>query len=575
MAPTSREKTVITGGPVLALDGGGAGADAVAVDENGRIAGVGSRADMEALAGRGARMIDVAGATVMPGLIDTHPHLLHFAAREYSMVKLFDARNHDDIVERIRERAAVTPKGQWILCTPVGEPHYFVRRSWRDLDESRLPDRHVLDRATQDHPVHIQAWAPTTPNVCAFNSAGLVAVGLSDFIPDRVCDVWLDKDDDGRLTGVLRGSVNNYYTIDPFWTQVLLKMPGPAAWDLHDSVIEAMADYNAQGVTCVYEAHNMRANHVEAYQRLRDEAALTVRVMAAMDVEPYAYPPIRPASIEAFQQAMETGLSLIETSDPMLKVTGMSFSPAAPLGPGMIRMHEAYNDPFGNPTRGLTVLTEDKLDAFIRFCAEKDVRANFVIAGDRDAEDVIEGLNAVDAEFGVSQRRWLTQHCLVINAAQVRQLKKLGLDATTCVGFVWGKGDVYAERAGAQVLRDMVPLNRLIEAGLNVGCGSDWGPKNAWENIALAQTFEFAGSGRRNDTQDHVVTRERALAGWTGTASKVMQWDGLGSLATGNHADLIVVDRDPLTCRIEDLPDTKVHMTMVDGRIVHDEGVAS
>src|SRR5690606_2731724 len=104
----------------------------------------------------GARRIDMRGGTLMPGIIDTHPHILHFAAQKAPLVDLTTAVNHDDIVERIRRRAAVTPKGQWILTTPVGEPHYFRRRSYRDLEERRLPDRHVLDRATTDHPVHIQ-----------------------------------------------------------------------------------------------------------------------------------------------------------------------------------------------------------------------------------------------------------------------------------------------------------------------------------------------------------------------------------------------------------------------------------
>ncbi len=72
---------------------------------------------------------------------------------------LADARSHDDIVTRIRSRAASTAPGEWIMTTPVGEPHYFVRRSWRDLAKGRLRDRRVLDRATSEHPVLIQGWA--------------------------------------------------------------------------------------------------------------------------------------------------------------------------------------------------------------------------------------------------------------------------------------------------------------------------------------------------------------------------------------------------------------------------------
>src|SRR4029453_6434428 len=106
--------------------------------------------------------------------------------------------------------------GTWIRTTPVGEPHYFIRRSWRDLAEGYLPDRHVLDRATTAHPVLLAAWAPVTPNVCALNSAGLRALGIDHETPDRVENVTIEKDARGAPTGILAGSVNNYYTNDPF-----------------------------------------------------------------------------------------------------------------------------------------------------------------------------------------------------------------------------------------------------------------------------------------------------------------------------------------------------------------------
>ena len=60
---------------------------------------------------------------------------MHFGALAEPLVDLADATSHDDIVERIAARAATTPTGEWIMATPVGEPHYFIRRSWRDLAE--------------------------------------------------------------------------------------------------------------------------------------------------------------------------------------------------------------------------------------------------------------------------------------------------------------------------------------------------------------------------------------------------------------------------------------------------------
>ena len=152
-------------------------------------------------------------------------------------------------------------------------------------------------------------------------------------------------------------------------------------------------------------------------------------------------------------------------------------------------------------------------------------------------------------------------------------LASLGCEITTSIGFSWGKGDLYGERIGPHVWRDQVPLKRLLRAGLTVGCGSDWGPKNPWEQIALAETHEFCGSGHRNDTPDHVLTREESLLTWTRDAARVIGRPDLGTLATGQKADFIVLDRDPTTCPLDELPATRVLATSLGGRFVHDSGI--
>ena len=103
---------------------------------NGRVLAVGSYADLESQGGVHAQKRDLHGSAVLPGLVDTHPHLLHFARKRAPLVDIADARNHSEIVDRIAARAKVTEEGKWIQTTPVGEPWYFIRRSYR-ADEVR------------------------------------------------------------------------------------------------------------------------------------------------------------------------------------------------------------------------------------------------------------------------------------------------------------------------------------------------------------------------------------------------------------------------------------------------------
>lgn len=87
---------------------------------------------------------------------------MHFGVLAELLVDLSGAASHTDIADRVAQRARVTETGEWIMTSPVGEAHYFICRSYRDLAEGELPDRVVLDRAAPGNPVFIQAWAPVT-----------------------------------------------------------------------------------------------------------------------------------------------------------------------------------------------------------------------------------------------------------------------------------------------------------------------------------------------------------------------------------------------------------------------------
>ena len=131
--------------------------------------------------------------------------------------------------------------------------------------------------------------------------------------------------------------------------------------------------------------------------------------------------------------------------------------------------------------------------------------------------------------------------------------------------------DVLGGPPREHVLADLIPLRRMLDAGLRVACGTDWGPRNIFEQVQLAVTCEFAGSGHRNLDSGQAVTREEALLMWTRDAARVLDWQGVGTLAPGHHADLIFVDRNPLTCPLEDLSQTTVLRTLFDGRTVHEK----
>jgi predicted amidohydrolase YtcJ len=235
-------------------------------------------------------------------------------------------------------------------------------------------------------------------------------------------------------------------------------------------------------------------------------------------------------------------------------------------------MHETYRGPYGEPTRGVTFVSGDKEARAIEYCALHGLRLNYIGGGYRDHDDFLDRAEAILERHPGSGRDWILQHVYLITAEQARRYAALGFQVTTSMSFSWAKGDLIAERIGAQVLPDLIPLRRLLDAGLEVGCGTDWGPKNIFEHIQLAQTHRFCVSGRHNRGPGQPVTRSEALSMWTRDAARVLGWQGVGTLRPGSHADLIVVDRDPLSCDLDALPETRVLRTIFGGRTVYDSG---
>jgi predicted amidohydrolase YtcJ len=571
MSDENPAATVYANGRILTMEEDGAVHAALGV-RDGRVVARGDAADVRRAVGAAAAEVDLRGASLMPGIVDTHPHVLHFGLLEGPCVDLKDAISHADIVARIAERARTTPKGEWIMTTPVGEPHYFLRRSWRDLAEGRLPDRHVLDRAAPDHPVWIQAWAPVIPNVCAFNSAGLAKLGLTRDTPDRVEHVWIEKDAAGEPTGIVRGSVTNYYTGDDFWNSILRQLPLLRPDLLVPSMQRAMDMFARMGVTTAYEAHAMERPLIEAYRRLREADLLTLRVLAAPEAERYAMAWDTPLTVEELRARLEEATTLVDLSDDLFRVSGITISRGGPCWPGFILMRDPYSGPYGEKTRGVSFIPREWCELVMRFAAERQLRLNVVVAGTGEHDEYLDQLERVDRDYGIRDRHWILQHVFFLEPEQARRYARLGFDVTTSMSFSWGKGDMFLSRIGEHALADLIPLRRMLDVGMTIGCGTDWGPKNVFEHVALATTHEFCGSGRRNDGPAQRIERQQALAMWTRDAARVLRWEGIGTLAPGSHADLIVLDRDPLACPVEDLPATRVLRTVLGGRTIFDGG---
>ncbi|QKZ17168.1 amidohydrolase [Streptomyces chartreusis] len=551
----------------------------VRVDENttaeaigirdGRVVSVGDRETVLSQC-PGAREVDVAGSVVAPGLIDTHPHTLHYALLEAPLVDVRHARSWADIVMAVRERAKTTPPGEWVMTTPVGDPHYFVNESWRDLAEGVLPDAAALDSATSEHPVIVQAWAPTVPNHAVFNSAALALLGIDQDTPDAEGGVLVEKDAEGRPTGRVSGGVNNYYnhTHNEWWAQTWSKIPFIQPQLIPAAIGSAMAEYNAMGITTIYEGHAMEPEHIGVYQALNEANALTLRVLAAPEVLGSAFG-VQTPDEQRLAEHLARAEALQADHGDMFKVRGFTMAPTGPANNGHLVQREPYTGPFGEETQGHWFIPQQLLEKALRHAAERGLRVNLCGGGLGEHDVVLGQLDKLRADGALNgDEQWIFQHAMFLDEGQAERYAGHGVQMTVNSGFTYGKGDMYLERMGEQILGDLNPFRRMIDAGIKVAASTDWGPKNPYACMALAVTHQLGRGPRRNDGLAQKIDRQEAYAMWGRRAAEVLGWPGVGDLRTGRHADLVLLDRDPVTCPIEDLPGTQVTATLVGGRIV-------
>ena len=539
-------------GRVVTVDARFRIAEAVAV-EAGRIRAVGANAEVLALQGPETRLIDLGGQTLLPGLMDSHVHPA--AAMTEFDHEIPEMHTIADVLAYVRTRVQASQPGDLIALRQV-----FITR----LEEMRYPTRAELDAAAPANPVVFSTGPDSMLNSLALRLAKIDRhYRLPEGHPGRI-----ETAADGEPTGLLRGFSPSI--------PAPRREKSPTEADTYRRTLELFRDYAAIGLTTVND-HNSSPKLLALYEKMRDRGELPVRMRVSMALNAMA---LRPALQQAIDEIAKHPLT---RPDPMLQIIGVKTF----LDGGMLTGSAWMTEPWGlseaygirDPEyRGEQKIPTERLREMVARVARTGLQFTAHSVGDAAVQTLVDVYEEVNREFPIRDSRSSITHCNFMQPESIAKAARLGIGVDLQPVWLHLDGRTLTNHFGAARMARFQPLRACFDQKLIVGGGSDHmqkigsfrsvNPYNPWLGMWTAITRK----ARKLDQPvhpEHALSREEALRLYTTNNAWLLKIEHeTGSVEPGKLADLILVDRDPLTCPIDDLPQTRVLKTWLGGRLV-------
>ena len=523
---------------------------------DGRIVAVGMNAEIVKLAGPDTQQVHLGGKTVLPGLIDSHVHAPSASMYEFEQ-RIPDMESVEDVLAYFRARAGTTEPGRWLTLSQV-----FITR----LREQRYPTRAELDKAAPRHPVAFRTGPDASLNSMALSMSGIDA--KFEVPAGEPCRV--ERDGSGQPTGILR-NCGRYIRSGSAGSS-------PSDADRLARLRELLADYNAVGITSIVDANTDRGG-LELYRTLLEQKALTCRTFMAYGVDAQA--PLD--RIEA--TIREAASHPLHRYNEMLWLRGIK----AFMDGGMLTGSAFMRQPWGvskiyaisDPEyRGVRFIEPEKLYQIARLALANDLQFTAHSQGDAAVDAMVQAYERINRDdFPVRERRPSITHSSFMSPEAIAKMKALGVVANLQPAWLYLDGTTLRQQFGVERLAYFHPYRTLFEQGVTVGGGSDHMQKigslrsiNPY-NPFLAMWTTIVRRPRGSEAALHPeqnLTREQAIRLYTiNNAFLTFEEARKGSLEPGKLADFIVLDRDILSCPVDEVKDIKVEATYLGGARVY------
>jgi predicted amidohydrolase YtcJ len=552
--PDARAEVMYYNGKIVTMDPERPVAEALTIAD-GRILAIGTSQEVGRTIGPATRQVNLNGRTVVPGLIDSHVHPIGAALAEMDgeipvMNSFAELRSH------IEGEMRKNPGGGLIFVPKV----YSTR-----LKEQRYPTRQEIDAWSGPRPVMLDNGYASALNTAALKKASLSRETAEP--PDGK----IIRDDAGEPTGLVLGARR---LVSP-----LLSERRTTFEDSLEALTKMQQAYNKVGLTSVID-RSLSPRQIEVYQKLWSEGKLTVRTYMTRTVG--AERPLEEIEAELRALGPVTGFG-----DEMLRVGSLKIF----LDGGILIGTAFLRAPYGEHTevygykdpdyRGVLRVERETINAIAKLCNQLGWQMTAHTTGGASTDALLDAYEAADKVASIKGRRFTLTHANFPNAEAIARSAKLGVVMDLQPAWYHHDGPALSKVLGPERMKWFQPYKSIFDAGVVVAGGSDHmikfdsrkaiNPYNPFFGMWMVITRKTATGEVFNPEQK--LTREQALKMWTWNAAYLsFEEDVKGTLEAGKYADMVILDRDILTCPEDEIKNIEPVQTILGGKVIFDSG---
>jgi len=535
---TQKADLILHNAKITTLDPRKPQVSAVAI-ANGRFLAVGDDAEIMALRGADTRVIDARRRRLVPGLIDSHMHIIR-GGLNYNLELRWDGvPTLAEAMERLKQQVAVTPAPQWVRVVGGFTEHQFA--------EKRLPTLDEINAIAPDTPVFILHLYDRA----LLNGAALRAAGYDRNTPNPPGG-WIVKDSRGEPTGLLLAEPNALLLYS-----ALARGPKlPYDYQLN-STRHFLREMNRLGVTSVIDAGGGFQNYPDDYKVIEDlhqQDQLTLRI---------AY--------NLFTQKPKEELADFQRWSGLVKPgQGDGFYRHNGAGEMLVFSAADFED-FRQPRPEMPANMEGDLESVVRHLVTQRWPFRLHATYDETIGRALNVFEKVDREIPFDGLHWFFDHAETVSDANLDRIARLGGGIAIQHRMAY-QGEYFVQRYGIQAVERTPPFKRMLEKGVQVGAGTDAtrvASYDPWNALYWMVTGKTVG-GLTLYPPANRLDRETALRLYTQSNTWFSSEEGVkGQIVAGQYADLAVLSADYFAVEEEQIRNLVSVLTVVGGRVVY------